>query len=171
MTHTYSDDYLGPDGRDGEGYDEVRQADRMRRRRHHRCHGRHRHGGRHHGGRNLSGRVKHRLASDRAILFGVCAGLASRFGASVKVVRIAAIVALVFFPMGVVVGYGLLAWLMPRRAEHGTRSGGRRFRCPRQARRDDDQGSSRERLNALMERFRNLERKLDDAVDAVAGAS
>ena len=62
-------------------------------------------------------RNPHRLYrnKDRAVLGGVCAGLAEYFGFSTGAVRIATLIALIPFTTIVIVGYVILALVLPVR--------------------------------------------------------
>lgn len=55
------------------------------------------------------------LDKDNAWLFGVCSGLADKFGADVTIVRLIAVLVGVFWTLAAVVAYGVAAWLLDDR--------------------------------------------------------
>ena len=95
----------------------------------------------------------YRDGKDRLIL-GVCAGIARYFGINPWVVRILAILGLLMFTPPTVIGYLILALMLPKAPE-------RLYRTPDEERfwtnvRVDPSGSSSE----LRHRFRELEHRL-----------
>lgn len=93
--------------------------------------------------------------SDNGVLLGVFAGLAERFGLSVKGLRLAGIIGLILTGLWPLVGLYLLAALLMKPAREGCRTGSRSWtRRPRPARESSSFSRSAE---AVEKRLRNLE--------------
>lgn len=90
----------------------------------------------------------------RGVLFGVCAGIAGYFGVNPWIIRALAIMGLVMFTPPVLIGYVIMACLLPRAPE-------RLYRTPEEERfwsgvRVDPAQS----FSELRHRFRELEQRL-----------
>jgi phage shock protein C len=92
--------------------------------------------------------------SKNRVILGVCAGIAGYFGINPWVVRVLAIIGLVIFTPPTIIGYVILALLLPKAPQ-------RAYRTPGEERfwtqvRVDPQGS----FSELRHRFRELEQRL-----------
>jgi phage shock protein C len=102
----------------------------------------------------------HRLYRNPATgkLFGVCAGLADYFGLDPLVIRAATVIGLIVFSMPVIIGYGLLALILPARPPSLFRSPAEEeFWRAVTTRPDVTAAAVRSKFRDLEKRLRNLE--------------
>jgi len=88
----------------------------------------------------------HRSA-DRAVLGGVCAGVADYFGLNLRVLRLLAVIAFFVAMPAAVIVYLAIVFLVPARADNGYEAA-RQQRAPRQSRKDRRAAQKRARREA-----------------------
>lgn len=112
--------------------------------------------------------------ADRAVLGGVCAGMAEFFGFNLRVLRILAIVAFIFAMPMAIVGYLAAVFLIPARSGIGydrparparekpcRRERRRAKRAKKEARRQQQTGPS-EAAVAIQDKCRTLDKRIAD---------
>ena len=102
--------------------------------------------------------------ADRAILGGVCAGLADYFGFNLRVTRLLAVIAFFVAMPVTILSYVAVVLLIPAESNRYSPNVGRtrrkRHRMSRRERREAAEEARREVRNALDERARSLDERL-----------
>jgi phage shock protein C len=107
-------------------------------------------------GANTPGPRRLYKSREDRLLFGVCAGLADYFGFDVTITRVVAILALIVFPPSTLIGYIVLAILLPKSP--------RRTAYPRDEDADRLQRSVRAAPHATLDQIRHRFREIDGRI-------